>query len=87
MDLHMPRLGSISETVARSQLLPATQILVLTTLDDDETVFEAIRAGAHGYLLKDVSEEALLETIRALHRGESRPEPQISRRLWTSSAG
>jgi DNA-binding NarL/FixJ family response regulator len=50
-------------------------------LDDDETVFEAVRAGAHGYLLKDVSEQELLDTIRALRRGESRLTPQIARKV------
>ena len=47
----------------------------------DETVFEAVRAGAHGYLLKDVTEQELLETIRALRRGESRLTPQIARKV------
>jgi len=54
---------------------------VLTTLDDDETVFEAVRAGAHAYLLKDAAEAELLETIRALKRGESRLTPQIARKV------
>src|SRR6202040_1877703 len=56
-------------------------VLVLTTLDDDETVFEAVRAGAQAYLLKDASEEELLETIRALRRGESRLTPQVARKV------
>jgi DNA-binding NarL/FixJ family response regulator len=53
----------------------------LTTLDDDETVFEAVRAGAQAYLLKDAAEDELLETIRALRRGESRLTPQIARKV------
>ena len=53
----------------------------MTTLDDDETVFEAVRAGAHAYLLKDAAENELLETIRALKRGESRLTPQIARKV------
>jgi DNA-binding NarL/FixJ family response regulator len=61
--------------------LPATQILVLTTLDDDETVFEAVRAGAQAYLPKDADEDELLETVRALRRGESRLTPQIARKV------
>ena len=56
-------------------------MLVLTTLDDDETVFEAVRAGAQAYLLKDASEDELLETIRALRRGESHLTPQIARQV------
>jgi DNA-binding NarL/FixJ family response regulator len=81
MDLHMPRLGGVAATREITQQLPATQVLVLTTLNDDETVFEAVRAGALGYLLKDVSEQELLDTIRALRRGESRLTPQIARKV------
>jgi DNA-binding NarL/FixJ family response regulator len=81
MDLHMPRLGGVAATREISRTLPGTQVLVLTTLNDDETVFEAVRAGALGYLLKDVSEQELLETIRALRQGESRLTPQIARKV------
>jgi DNA-binding NarL/FixJ family response regulator len=81
MDLHMPVKGGVAATREIIQMLPATQILVLTTLHDDETVFEAVRAGAHAYLLKDAAEDELLETIRALRRGESRLTPQIARKV------
>lgn len=81
MDLHMPLKGGVAATREITRDLPDTQILVLTTIDDDETVFEAVRAGAHAYLLKDVAEEELLETIRALRRGESRLTPQIARKV------
>jgi DNA-binding NarL/FixJ family response regulator len=81
MDLHMPVKGGVAATREITQALPGTQVLVLTTLDDDETVFEAVRAGAHAYLLKDAAEDELLETIRALRRGESRLTPQIARKV------
>jgi DNA-binding NarL/FixJ family response regulator len=81
MDLHMPVKGGVAATREITQTLPGTQILVLTTLDDDETVFEAVRAGAHAYLLKDAAEDELLETIRALKRGESHLTPQIARKV------
>jgi DNA-binding NarL/FixJ family response regulator len=81
MDLHMPVKGGVAATREITQALPSTQVLVLTTLDDDETVFEAVRAGAHGYLLKDAEEDELLETVRALRRGESRLTPQIARKV------
>jgi DNA-binding NarL/FixJ family response regulator len=81
MDLHMPLKGGVAATREITKELPNTQILVLTTLDDDETVFEAVRAGAQAYLLKDASEDELLETIRALRRGESRLTPQIARKV------
>jgi DNA-binding NarL/FixJ family response regulator len=81
MDLHMPRLGGVAATREITRMLPGTQVLVLTTLHDDETVFEAVRAGAHGYLLKDVTEQELFDTIRALRRGESRMTPHIARKV------
>jgi DNA-binding NarL/FixJ family response regulator len=81
MDLHMPLKGGVAATREITRALPNTQILVLTTLNDDETVFEAVRAGAHAYLLKDAEEDELLETIRALRRGESRLTPQIARKV------
>ena len=81
MDLHMPIKGGVAATREIRLAQPSTQVLVLTTLDDDETVFEAVRAGAQAYLLKDASEEELLETIRALRRGESRLTPQIARKV------
>jgi DNA-binding NarL/FixJ family response regulator len=81
MDLHMPRLGGVAATREITRSIPKTQVLVLTTFNDDETVFEAVRAGAQGYLLKDVTEQELLETIRALRRGESRLTPQIARKV------
>ena len=81
MDLHMPVKSGVAATREIVQALPSTQILVLTTLHDDDTVFEAVRAGAHAYLLKDVSDEELLETVRALLRGESRLTPQIARKI------
>jgi DNA-binding NarL/FixJ family response regulator len=81
MDLHMPLKGGVAATREITRDLPKTQILVLTTLLDDETVFEAVRAGAHAYLLKDADEDELLETIRALRRGESRLSPQIARKV------
>jgi DNA-binding NarL/FixJ family response regulator len=82
----MPVKGGVAATREIIQLLPATQILVLTTLHDDETVFEAVRAGAHAYLLKDAADEELLETIRALKRGESRLTPQIARKVMDQFA-
>jgi len=81
MDLHMPVKGGVAATREITRALPGTQILVLTTLDDDETVFQAVRAGAHAYLLKDADEDELLETVRALKRGESRLTPQIARKV------
>jgi DNA-binding NarL/FixJ family response regulator len=77
----MPRKGGVAATREIMLSLPRTHVLVLTTLDAEETVFEAVRAGAQAYLLKDASEDELLETVRAVHRGESRLTPQIARKV------
>lgn len=81
MDLHMPRKGGVAATREIMLSLPRTHVLVLTTLDAQETVFDAICAGAHAYLLKDASEQELLETVRLVNRGESRLTPQIARKV------
>ena len=81
MDLQMPRVGGVVATREITAALPQTRIVVLTTFDDDELVFEAIRAGAQAYLLKDSSEAEVLATVRSVHQGESRLSPGIARKL------
>lgn len=81
MDLQMPRASGVVATREITARLPATRVVVLTTYDDDALVFEAIRAGAQAYLLKDASEADVLETIRSVHRGESRLSPSIARKV------
>jgi len=81
MDLQMPRASGVVATREITAALPETKVVVLTTYDDDELVFEALRAGAHAYLLKDASEAEVLETIRAAHRGEARLSPAVARKV------
>lgn len=81
MDLHMPRKSGVLATREITAGLPRTRVMVLTTFDRDELVFDAVRAGAQAYLLKDASEEEVLETVRAVHRGESRLTPQVARKV------
>lgn len=81
MDLQMPRASGIVATREITAKLPATKVVVLTTYDHDELVFEAICAGAQAYLLKDASETDVLETLRAVRRGESRLSPAIARKV------
>jgi len=81
MDLQMPHASGVVATREITARLPATRVVVLTTYDDDELVFEAIRAGAQAYLLKDASEAEVLDTIRCVHRGESRLSPAIARKV------
>src|SRR5579862_8979547 len=64
MDLRMPVLGGVEATRRIRAALPHCQVIVLTTFEDDEEVFDALRAGAVGYLLKDVPSEKLMEAIR-----------------------
>lgn len=81
MDLNMPRMGGVAATREILAELPKTRVMVLTTFDTDEHVFDAIRAGACAYLLKDASEDEVIETVYAVHRGESRMTPAIARKV------
>jgi DNA-binding NarL/FixJ family response regulator len=81
MDLQMPRVGGIGAMKRILEDVPAVRIIVLTTFDTDELVFEAISAGAHAYLLKDSNENEILETIRAVHAGESRLSPKVAAKV------
>ena len=81
MDLHMPILDGVAATRRLQSSQPAIKVIVLTTFDDDEDVFEGLRAGAVGYLLKDVPSEKLVEAIRGVARGESFLEPSIVNKI------
>lgn len=81
MDLNMPRLGGVAATRRITREWPSVRIVVLTTFDADDLVFDAIQAGASAYLLKDASEDEVVEAIRAVHRGESRMTPAIARKV------
>jgi len=81
MDLHMPLLDGIAATRRLRVEQPAIQVLALTTFDDDEDVFAALRAGAVGYLLKDVSSDRLVEALLAAARGESVLQPSVATRV------
>lgn len=81
MDLRMPVLDGVAATRRLRQELPDCKIIVLTTFDDDEHVFEGLRAGAVGYLLKDVPSEKLVEAIRAAAGGASFLQPSIAAKV------
>lgn len=81
MDLKMPRLGGIPATRRICAELPDTQVIILTTYDTDDLVFEGIKAGAKGYLLKDAASETLVEAIRGVMRGESQLAPGVARKV------
>jgi DNA-binding NarL/FixJ family response regulator len=81
MDLHMPVLDGIAATRRLRIEQPGVRVLALTTFDDDEAVFAALRAGAVGYLLKDVSGDRLVEAVQAATRGESVLQPSVAAKL------
>jgi DNA-binding NarL/FixJ family response regulator len=81
MDLQMPRVGGIGAMKRILEDVPETRVIVLTTFDTDEMVFEAISGGASAYLLKDSTEGEILETVRAVHQGQSRISSSIARKI------
>ncbi len=86
MDLRMPVLDGVSATRRLHQVLPGCRVIVLTTFDDDEYVFDGLRAGAVGYLLKDASSDKLFEAIHAAARGEYFMLPSITAKVMAEFA-
>jgi DNA-binding NarL/FixJ family response regulator len=81
MDLRMPILNGVAATRQINQNHPTSKVIVLTTFDDDDYIFDGLRAGAIGYLLKDVSSEKLVEAIRAAANGHSFLQPSIAAKV------
>jgi DNA-binding NarL/FixJ family response regulator len=81
MDLRMPVLDGVATTRRLKAERPQARVIALTTFDDDEDVFAALRAGAVGYLLKDVSSARLVEAILAAARNESVLQPSVAAKL------
>jgi two-component system, NarL family, response regulator LiaR len=87
MDLVMPEMDGVETTRRIRAAQPDAKIVVLTSFAEEDKIFPAIRAGAAGYLLKDVKPADLAETIRAVARGESRLAPDVTRALMSGIAG
>ncbi|GGP85776.1 MULTISPECIES: response regulator [Streptomyces] len=84
MDIRMPGMGGIEATSVITRVPDASvKVLVLTTFDLDEYVYEALRAGASGFLLKDASADQLAEAVRVVAAGEALLSPNITKRLIT----
>jgi RNA polymerase sigma factor (sigma-70 family) len=80
MDVQMPGLNGVEATAAILQAWPEARIIILTTFDRDDYVFQGVRAGALGYLLKDTPAEQLVATIQRVHAGEAFIQPEIASR-------
>lgn len=81
MDLQMPDMGGIEAMITIRDEFPEARIIVLTTYNGDVQVLRALKAGARAYLLKGLLRKELLETIRAIHRGEKRIPPEVAAAL------
>jgi len=81
MDLKMPRMDGVEAIRQLKRRHPSTEVLVLTTFDSDDYIFQGIEAGARGYLLKDAPREELFRAVRAVARGESLLQPNVAARL------
>jgi DNA-binding NarL/FixJ family response regulator len=88
MDLNMPEVDGITATgrITADPSLAAVKVVVLTTFDDDEHVFAALRAGASGFLVKDIEPEELLQAVRVVARGDALLAPSVTRSLIAAFA-
>src|SRR5947209_8899313 len=81
MDVRMPRINGIEAARQINLEAPTTKILMLTVSDEDDDLYEAIRAGANGYLLKEISVEEVADAVREVMKGNSRISPSMAAKL------
>jgi len=86
MDVRMPVMGGIEATRALQRLSAPPKVLILTTFDLDEYVYDVLRAGASGFLLKDATPEQILEGVRVVGAGDALLAPNVTRRLISEFA-
>jgi DNA-binding NarL/FixJ family response regulator len=87
VDLKMPVMDGVATIAAVRAKNPAARIIVLTTFDGDEDIYRALRAGASGYLLKDVAPDVLLDAIRKVHKGQKDISPEMVSKLADRISG
>ncbi len=87
LDMVMPGMDGVEATQRIVEHNPNSRILILTSFGDDEIVFPAIRAGAQGYLLKDINPDDLVKAIREAHQGVVQLHPDIAKKLMSALAG
>lgn len=81
MDISMPQMNGVEATRAVRKISPEIGIVVLTMHDDDATIFELVRTGVHGYLLKDADSSEIVKAIQSIYKGESIIHPSIARKI------
>ncbi len=86
MDIRMPKSSGIEACRAMKEAAPSSKIVMLTISDEEEDLFEAIRAGASGYLLKDIPLDEVADVVRAVHGGQSLINPSMAAKLLTEFA-
>jgi DNA-binding NarL/FixJ family response regulator len=86
MDIRMPKSSGIEACRAMKAVAPSSKIVMLTISDEEEDLFEAIRAGASGYLLKDIPLDEVADVVRAVHGGQSLINPSMAAKLLTEFA-
>lgn len=86
MDIRMPVMTGVEATRRLREKHPGARVIILTTFDDDANVFEGLRAGALGYLLKDVSGAELANAVRTVMNGGALMEPAVARRVFAEFA-
>jgi DNA-binding NarL/FixJ family response regulator len=86
MDIRMPGMDGVEATRRLCERWPETRVIILTTFDDDANVFEGLRAGAVGYLLKDLSGQELANAVRTVYNGGALIEPAIAKRVMAEFA-
>ena len=86
MDIRMPKTSGIEACRATKEVAPSAKIVMLTISDEEEDLFEAIRAGASGYLLKDIPLDEVAEAVRSVHGGQSLINPSMAGKLLTEFA-
>ena len=82
----MPRRSGIEACLAIKELVPSAKIVMLTISDEESDLYEAVRAGANGYLLKDVPAEEIADGLRAVHAGQSLISPSMASKLLSEFA-
>ena len=87
LDLLMPQMDGVEATRKILESNPKSRVLILTSFGEDDKVFPAIRAGAQGYLLKDIQPRDLVQAIRETYQGKAQLHPDVARRLMTAVSG